>query len=73
MTTLSEFLRAQAEQERAKAPERARKLHEWQVAVEHLLRQMETWLREADHEQILVIQWTKREMREAGLGVYLAH
>lgn len=72
MTTLAEFLEKQATQERAEAPERERKRAEWLAAVERLLQQMETWLREADKEKILHIERTSVERSEAGLGIYAA-
>ena len=72
MTTLADFLKEQAAQERAEAPLRQAKLAEWLAAVEHLFQQMETWFRESDVENVLQLKRTSIEIGEAGLGVYQA-
>ena len=72
MQTLADFLREQAEQEHAEAPERERKRADWLAAVERLLQQIETWLREADTVNVLHIERVPVELNEAGMGIYVA-
>ena len=72
MANLADFLRDQEAQERAKAPERERQREEWLEAVECLLRQMETWLNEADASHLLEVERTSVPNREVGLGIYSA-
>ena len=72
MTTLAELIRERAAAERAAAPERQRKLSDWQLAAEGLLQRIEGWVRQADTEHILQIERTVVMRSEEGLGAYTA-
>jgi hypothetical protein len=72
MTTLAEFLKEQAEEQRRQAPQVEQKRQEWVGALEGLLQQMEQWLEKADSERVLRLERTKVTLREEGLGLYTA-
>jgi hypothetical protein len=70
MTTLAEFLKQQAEKERADNPQREKKRREWIRAVERLIQQIEEWLSQADTEKVLLIERTEIHRNEESVGAY---
>lgn len=68
--TLRDVLREHAVRQREQAEEIARKRQAWFDAVNELLRQLESWLREADAEKVLVLIPTTVVLAEPTLGRY---
>jgi hypothetical protein len=71
--SLKEFLAGEAEKLRSEHSDAMNKRREWIAAVDRLLAQMKDWLKEADPEQILMIQETSHKLRERMIGTYEAH
>jgi hypothetical protein len=72
VSTLTEFLKEQAEDLRAQAPERARIRDEWVAAVGRLIDQLEQWVRQADSEHVLEVKRIEVEIKEWRIGIYKA-
>lgn len=72
MPSLADFLKEQAQQLLAQAPERDRVRQEWVEAVERLIRQIEMWLVQADTDKVLRVERTAIERREHRVGTYVA-
>ena len=70
MTPLAEFLQTNEEKLREDEKQRAARRAEWVGAVDRLLRQIEEWVRDADPKNLLHVERTVQEHREAGLGYY---
>lgn len=70
MTAITQFLRRHKE---ASSPRRkAERQKEWLDAVEGLLRQIRSWLAEAQREKLVKIQPDKIKITEENLGTYTA-
>ena len=70
MSTLQDFLKKQAVEQRADFDQREKYRRDWVEAVEKLLEQLTTWLRDADAEKVLQIEPTKERIREQKIGSY---
>lgn len=72
MGTLTDFLNEQAEIQRRHGNETKQIKQDWVQAVNRLVDQMESWLRQADQSRILEIQVDGVERREERIGRYTA-
>src|SRR5262245_28219255 len=70
MSALRSFLKAQVQQQRETQVQRMEVLDEWKRAVNSLIGQFETWLREADPENVLTIDRIPITIQEKRLGTY---
>ena len=70
MTAITEFLRRQKETD--SPHRRAQRQKEWLDAVEDLLRQVRSWLAEAQREKLVKIHPDKIKITEENLGAYTA-
>lgn len=59
MSVLSEYLRAEAAGLRAGAEQRKAAKLDWQRAVHTLMQQLHDWLRDADRDGVLRVEWTE--------------
>src|SRR5947208_2762695 len=70
MSTLTDFLKEQAEERHSQAAERLRRREEWVASVQRLLNQVKTWLRQADTVNLLELEEGQVVRREEGLETY---
>ncbi len=70
MTAITEFLRRQKETD--SPHRRSQRQKEWLDAVEGLLRQIRSWLAEAQREKLIKIHPDKIKITEENLGTYTA-
>ena len=70
MTAITEFLRRQKETE--SPHRRVQRQKEWLDAIEGLLRQIRSWLAEAQREKLIKIHPDKLKITEENLGTYTA-
>lgn len=72
MKTLKEFLAEHAEIERGRAHEKWAIQQEWIRAIRRLIQQIQAWLTDSDPEHVLQVREYHTEIREIGVGVYVA-
>jgi hypothetical protein len=70
MSNLKEFLKRQAEEQRATADERDAVRREWLDSLDRLMGQLERWLRETDTEGTLKIEPMTHRLKERRVGIY---
>ena len=70
MSTLAEFLEEKAKQLLAEKPARDDLVREWTSAVNHLLDELEGWVRDADKARVLDIQRTAHQFNDEKMGRY---
>lgn len=72
MGKLSQFLTEQAERLKSEPPESVRRLEDWVGAIDRLRGQVLTWILESDPRRILDLEEKNYELRDQGIGKYVA-
>ncbi len=69
-TSFSDFLQEQAARYEAQTGEGKAEIEEWRAAVDRLLTQLCSWLKESDPRGIIEIERGQEKVKEPGLGRY---
>lgn len=70
VTSLTEFLRREAEERRTRWPDAERETRGWAQSVGKLVLWMQQELTRADTERVLEVRQVPRQVREKGVGAY---